>query len=168
MNSVVVIAKPIWGHANGVIIFESYNFHLWLATQVIQFISIYLYAFASAHEIKINRYKQSYNLCLYKTNKSFDSKIKDWFDETITDNDQQQTAIRNILRGSSKPYPYIIFGPPGTGKTVTVVEAMRQVKTLHAEMCHKIYAFKFNTFPLCTTKIIRISLLFFFVEVNLH
>ena len=36
-------------------------------------------------------------------------------------------AIQHIVKGSSRPAPYLVFGPPGTGKTVTIVEAMKQV-----------------------------------------
>ncbi len=35
--------------------------------------------------------------------------------------------ICHIVAGTSRPHPYILFGPPGTGKTVTVVEAIKQV-----------------------------------------
>ncbi|XP_052789741.1 putative helicase MOV-10 [Mya arenaria] len=51
--------------------------------------------------------------------------LKPWFDRNL--NDEQQTAVKNIVQGTSRPAPYIIFGPPGTGKTVTVTEAIRQV-----------------------------------------
>ncbi|WAR30932.1 M10B1-like protein, partial [Mya arenaria] len=50
---------------------------------------------------------------------------KSWFDQNL--NVEQQTAVKNIVQGTSRPAPYIIFGPPGTGKTVTVTEAIRQV-----------------------------------------
>ena len=37
------------------------------------------------------------------------------------------TAVREIVNGGLEGVPYIVFGPPGTGKTVTVVEAIKQV-----------------------------------------
>ena len=49
------------------------------------------------------------------------------YDRTLSDNVEQSQAIRHILAGTSRPAPYIVFGPPGTGKTVTIVEAMKQV-----------------------------------------
>uniref|UniRef100_A0A3P9P524 RNA helicase n=1 Tax=Poecilia reticulata TaxID=8081 RepID=A0A3P9P524_POERE len=45
----------------------------------------------------------------------------------IENNPEQRKAVQHIIAASSKPAPYIVFGPPGTGKTITMVEAINQV-----------------------------------------
>eukprot|EP00526_Cylindrotheca_closterium_P000406 CAMPEP_0113660700 /NCGR_PEP_ID=MMETSP0017_2-20120614/33041_1 /TAXON_ID=2856 /ORGANISM="Cylindrotheca closterium" /LENGTH=890 /DNA_ID=CAMNT_0000575355 /DNA_START=492 /DNA_END=3164 /DNA_ORIENTATION=- /assembly_acc=CAM_ASM_000147 len=42
-------------------------------------------------------------------------------------NPEQEAAVQRIVNGQLRPMPYIIFGPPGTGKTTTVVEAIYQL-----------------------------------------
>ncbi|XP_033121763.1 putative helicase MOV-10 isoform X2 [Anneissia japonica] len=49
------------------------------------------------------------------------------FDRTLESNAEQRAAVRHIAEGASRPAPYLVFGPPGTGKTVTIVEAIKQV-----------------------------------------
>lgn len=51
----------------------------------------------------------------------------DWFNNNLQSNPEQQQAVTNIVRGTSFPAPYILFGPPGTGKTMTIVETVCQL-----------------------------------------
>uniref|UniRef100_A0A182K9G5 Uncharacterized protein n=1 Tax=Anopheles christyi TaxID=43041 RepID=A0A182K9G5_9DIPT len=51
----------------------------------------------------------------------------EWFQACIAENEQQIQAIKNIVNRTAYPAPYILFGPPGTGKTCTIVEAVLQI-----------------------------------------
>ncbi|XP_069141749.1 putative helicase MOV-10 isoform X2 [Argopecten irradians] len=50
-----------------------------------------------------------------------------FYNKELESNDEQKLAIQEIVSGISRPAPYLVFGPPGTGKTVTIVEAMMQI-----------------------------------------
>ncbi|CUA74319.1 hypothetical protein RSOLAG22IIIB_11143 [Rhizoctonia solani] len=51
----------------------------------------------------------------------------DLYNRIIGSNEEQRNAITKIIRLPPGSPPYIIFGPPGTGKTVTAVECISQL-----------------------------------------
>jgi len=66
------------------------------------------------------------------------------YDRKIETNAEQYSAVQNIVSGSSGRCPYLVFGPPGTGKTVTMVEAIKQVAKL-SNSCHILACAPSNT-----------------------
>ncbi|XP_038206688.1 putative helicase mov-10-B.1 [Zerene cesonia] len=53
--------------------------------------------------------------------------IGQFFNPLIYRNAEQRSAVEHIVAGTSGLAPYIVFGPPGTGKTMTIVEAIIQL-----------------------------------------
>ncbi|KAF8632154.1 hypothetical protein AX17_004896 [Amanita inopinata Kibby_2008] len=49
------------------------------------------------------------------------------FNRDLGTNPQQLETVAAIMKQTPGSVPFIIFGPPGTGKTVTIVEAMKQL-----------------------------------------
>ena len=45
-------------------------------------------------------------------------------------NTEQLNAVASVLLGAGGSVPYALFGPPGTGKTVTLVECALQVPSV--------------------------------------
>lgn len=59
--------------------------------------------------------------------------ISSFINKNIAKNNEQRVAVQNILNNSSMEAPYIVFGPPGTGKTITIVEAILQIKKFYSQ-----------------------------------
>ena len=60
-------------------------------------------------------------------------------------NVEQDRVVSQIMKKSS-PHPFILFGPPGTGKTRTICEAIKQLyfrnKLFESRFCHRLFIFK--------------------------
>ncbi|CAG4931639.1 unnamed protein product [Parnassius apollo] len=55
------------------------------------------------------------------------SRIDRFFNQGVKMNMGQRTAVECIVAGTSGAAPFLLHGPPGTGKTVTIVEAILQL-----------------------------------------
>uniref|UniRef100_A0A182PP12 Uncharacterized protein n=1 Tax=Anopheles epiroticus TaxID=199890 RepID=A0A182PP12_9DIPT len=62
-----------------------------------------------------------------KTSKEKQITEFEWFQTCISGNEMQKQAIKNIVNRTAYPAPYVLFGPPGTGKTCTIVETVLQI-----------------------------------------
>ncbi|XP_062129273.1 putative helicase mov-10-B.1 [Drosophila sulfurigaster albostrigata] len=72
---------------------------------------------------------------------------------SIRNNAEQLQAVQQIVAGQNPQAPYVVFGPPGTGKTTTVVEAILQ---LHLKGNNRILVTAGSN-SACDTIAIRIS-----------
>lgn len=81
----------------------------------------------------MNRSNTVGNICFPKSFGSFVEKfpIMSWYNPLVGQNAEQSQTVQNIVDGTSKPAPYLVFGPPGTGKTVTIVESIKQIFRMH-------------------------------------
>ncbi|KAJ2938788.1 hypothetical protein O0L34_g3409 [Tuta absoluta] len=57
--------------------------------------------------------------------------INKFYNSLVKENDEQRSAVEHIVSKTSGRTPYIVFGPPGTGKTMTVVEAIVQIVAMN-------------------------------------
>ncbi|XP_059053361.1 putative helicase mov-10-B.1 [Achroia grisella] len=53
--------------------------------------------------------------------------ISRFYNNVVRDNEEQRSAVEHIVSGTSGTVPYILVGPPGTGKTMTIVETIVQL-----------------------------------------
>ncbi|KAH9835366.1 P-loop containing nucleoside triphosphate hydrolase protein [Rhodofomes roseus] len=57
------------------------------------------------------------------------------YNRLIAGNEAQLQAVASIASLRPGSAPFVIFGPPGTGKTITMVESIRQVLRLNPRAC---------------------------------
>lgn len=55
-----------------------------------------------------------------------------YYNPKIEVNLEQRMAVERIVSGTAGTAPFLVHGPPGTGKTVTIVEAILQVQFINS------------------------------------
>ncbi|RVE49029.1 hypothetical protein evm_006275 [Chilo suppressalis] len=56
-----------------------------------------------------------------------DNLITEFYNSDVGRNPEQRAAVNRILHAAGSPAPYLLHGPPGTGKTRTLTEAALQL-----------------------------------------
>ncbi|CAK1552284.1 unnamed protein product [Leptosia nina] len=80
---------------------------------------------AAVHNVFAQRQKA--RIFPVPTKKISAKNITQFYNPLVADNEEQRSAVEHIVAGTSGLAPYIVFGPPGTGKTMTIVEAIVQL-----------------------------------------
>ncbi|XP_063539362.1 RNA helicase Mov10l1-like [Cydia strobilella] len=83
-----------------------------------------------AHVAVANVFERKQDSRLFPEPRKKDVKLKSiyqWYNPLIRNNEEQRLAVQHILSGTSRRAPYMVHGPPGTGKTMTIVEAIIQI-----------------------------------------
>ncbi|XP_039956870.1 putative helicase MOV-10 [Bactrocera tryoni] len=75
----------------------------------------------------------------------------------ISENPEQLQAVKQIVGGANPYAPYIVVGPPGTGKTTTIVEAILQLY-INRPKCHILITASTNS--ACDTIALKLCELF--------
>ncbi|CAO1434380.1 unnamed protein product [Diamesa hyperborea] len=84
--------------------------------------------------LNVNDYLVSFDSPFSKPNVIRDSGFingrLNYKNKSIANNIEQKTALKRIINGSAFPSPFLLHGPPGSGKTTTIIEAIVQLVSL--------------------------------------
>lgn len=89
------------------------------------------YALEKMEELGLVEYFKDFNSVPARCNKKSNSFHNlQYFNQSIADDSKQDCAVKNVLSNSFYPFPFVISGGPGTGKTTVMVECVAQILKL--------------------------------------